>query len=71
MEQEVKLKIEGMSCSHCQNFVDGVISDVEGVTDRQVSLDEAQAIVKFDDTKTSQQTIIEAINKTGTYKVIS
>lgn len=71
MEQEVKLKVNGMSCNHCKNHVSGIISDVEGVTDQQVSLDEAEAIVKFDDTKTNRQAIIEAINKSETYTVQS
>lgn len=69
MEQEIKLKIEGMSCGGCRGYVDGVISDVEGVIDREVSLDDAEATVRFDDSKTSKEEIEEAINKTGTYKV--
>ncbi len=70
MEQEIKLKIGGMSCNHCKNFVSGLISDVEGVNDQQVSL-QGEAVVIFDDEKTSRENIIEAINKSETYTVQS
>lgn len=71
MEQEIKLKIQGMTCNHCKNFVSGLISDVDGVNDQQVSLDEGEAVVKFDDEKTGREAIIEAINKSQTYTVQS
>lgn len=67
MEQEIKLKIQGMSCNHCKAHVSGLISDVDGVNDQQVSLEEGEAIVKFDDSKTNREAIIEAINKSETY----
>ena len=43
---ETTLKIEGMSCGHCVATVTDVLSEVEGVDEVNVSLEDNSAIVK-------------------------
>ena len=35
---QTKLKVEGMSCSHCENAVKKAVSAISGVTDVSVDL---------------------------------
>jgi len=42
------LKIEGMTCGHCQKAVTKLISAVEGVSACDVSLEKGDATVSFD-----------------------
>jgi len=43
------LKVEGMSCSHCEQSVKTAVSAIPGVTDVQVSLDEKTVTVIHDE----------------------
>ena len=61
---EKEMKIEGMMCPHCQNRVQKALSDVEGVKDVHVDLDEKKASFQVSETVTDQQ-LIEAVEKAG------
>ncbi|KLU61920.1 copper-exporting P-type ATPase A [Peptococcaceae bacterium CEB3] len=41
----VVLKIEGMTCGHCQMRVEQALNNVQGVTDARVDLDKKEAVV--------------------------
>ena len=43
------LKVEGMSCSHCEQSVKTAVSAIHGVTDVQVNLDEKTVTVIHDE----------------------
>ncbi|NOR48704.1 MAG: copper chaperone, partial [Methanosarcinaceae archaeon] len=43
------IKIEGMSCGHCQMTVTNAISGVDGVSNVEVSLKDGQATVDYDE----------------------
>lgn len=43
---EKVVKINGMSCGHCQSRVEKVLSDLPGVEEVKVNLDEKKAVVK-------------------------
>ena len=68
--QEVVFKIKGMTCESCTEHVNREISKVNGVIQFQTSYVNANSTVKFDNTKTSIDSIAAAINSTG-YKVVS
>jgi Cu+-exporting ATPase len=53
-----------MMCPHCQNRVQKALSDVEGVKDVHVDLDEKKASFQVSETVTDQQ-LIEAVEKAG------
>ncbi|RMG73888.1 MAG: copper chaperone [Nitrospirae bacterium] len=63
---EVSVKIEGMSCQHCVMRVKKAIDGVDGVNSSEVEIGSARVV--FDESKTSEETIKEAITKAG-YRV--
>ena len=68
--REVEFKIQGMSCDGCIIEVNNEISKVNGVINYHTTLQPQSSIVKFDATKTTVDSILNAINKTG-YTVVS
>ncbi len=58
--QTVPLSIPGMTCAACPITVKKAISKVEGVSKTDVSFDKYEAIVTFDDAKTSVQKLTKA-----------
>ena len=65
----LEFKIEGMTCSGCEEHVTKVVGELEGIGEVQASYKDSNAIVKYDPDKVAKDQIIEAIDKTG-YKVI-
>jgi len=63
---DITLKIEGMSCQHCVMRVTKAIDAVQGVSKAEVVI--GQAVVSFDEKKTSKEEISAAIEKAG-YKI--
>ena len=63
--KEIKLKIEGMLCAGCSTRLERVLKNLEGVEEAKVSLEEKQATIKFDETKTNIENIKEAIADAG------
>ncbi|WP_082089387.1 heavy-metal-associated domain-containing protein [Methanosarcina horonobensis] len=64
MTQET-VKVEGMSCGHCVMRVKKAIEGVQGVKKVDVSLENRQAVVEFDEGKTDTEKIKAAIRETG------
>ena len=63
--KEIKLKIEGMHCTGCSTRLERVLNNLEGVEEAKVSLEEKQATIKLDETKTNIENIKEAIADAG------
>lgn len=61
---EKQFTITGMSCQGCRSHVEKAISEVSGVSEVQVSLEEKQALVSMDD-KVSVEDLRQAIKKQG------
>lgn len=68
--QTIDLKIEGMTCTGCENNVKAAVGGEEGVLECSVSYKNGNAIVKYNSQKISEEEIVNAVNETG-YKVIS
>ena len=60
-----KFDVTGMTCSACVAHVEKSVSKVEGVTQVQVNLLQNSMVVDFDETKTGEAKIIEAVKKGG------
>jgi copper chaperone len=54
-----------MSCGHCVMRVKKAIEGVQGVKKADVSLENKQAVVEFDEGKTDVEKIKSAIKETG------
>ncbi len=61
----VTIKVEGMKCAKCSSSVSKALKATEGVEDAQVSSDKGEAVIKYDDQKTSEAKLREVINSTG------
>ena len=68
--KQARLTLEGMTCEGCIEYVNSGIAKVEGVISYETSYQKANCIVKFDNTKTSVDSIAKAIHSIG-YKVTS
>lgn len=69
METKV-LKIEGMSCAHCQKAVTEALQELEGVSSVSVDLDGGKATVSFDPAKVNEAAMTEAVEEAG-YEVVA
>lgn len=66
---KIEFKVEGMTCSGCEEHVKYTTNQVEGVQEVTASYKEGNAIVVYDQTKATREQIVEAINSTG-YEVV-
>jgi copper chaperone len=64
MTQET-IKVEGMSCGHCQMRVKKAIEEVEGVRKADVDLQKKQAVIEYDEEKANSEKIKAAIREAG------
>lgn len=63
--QTVRLSVSGMTCAACPITVKKALSRVEGVSKTEVSYEKREAVVTFDDTKTSIQKLTKASADAG------
>ena len=68
MQTEV-IKVKGMSCMGCVNKVKAGLENIAGVS-ANVSLEQKQVTVQYDDTKAEPKQFTEAIKKAG-FEVIA
>ena len=61
----VTLSVPGMSCAFCPITVKKALTRVSGVTDVNVTYESKQAVVKFDDTKTTVESLRQATANAG------
>ena len=63
--QTVTLSVPGMTCAACPITVKKAIARVEGVSKTSVSFDKREAVVTFDDAKTTAQKLTQASANAG------
>lgn len=63
--QTVTLSVPGMTCPTCPIIVKKAISRIEGVDKVDVTFEPREAVVTFDDTKTSVHELIKATGDAG------
>lgn len=63
--QTVTLSVPGMTCPTCPIIVKMAISRIEGVDKVDVTFEPREAVVTFDDTKTSVHELIKATGDAG------
>jgi copper chaperone CopZ len=64
----LNMDIEGMTCPACSNHITHAAFEVDGVIDAKADDKTGKAVVKFDKSKTSANSIIKSIDATS-YKV--
>ncbi|NMA25436.1 MAG: heavy-metal-associated domain-containing protein [Clostridiales bacterium] len=68
--QNIILKVEGMSCSHCENRIKKAVGSLTGVGSVQVNLADKTVTVELDPSLIAETKIRETIEHEG-YDVIS
>ncbi len=62
--------IVGMHCAACKKLLEGVVSDLPGVSHVVVNFATEKMTVEYDERKTSTDDIAKAVASAGTYKLI-
>jgi len=60
-----KIKIEGMNCEHCASKVEKAVSELDGVDKIKVKLKDAEAKIKYDETKIPLDKLLSVITELG------
>ncbi len=63
--QTVTLSVPSMTCAACPITVKKALSKVEGVSKTEVTFDKREAVVTFDDSKTTIQMLTKATEDAG------
>lgn len=63
--QTVTLSIPGMTCPTCPLTIRVALKRVEGVQEADVSYEDRQAVVTFDDSETTVQALTDATTNAG------
>ena len=63
--QTVTLNIDGMTCGGCVKSVTRLLEGVEGVKKAEVSLENKNAVITFDESKTDADALIDAVEDGG------
>ncbi len=63
--QSIKLNIEGMVCSGCEENINHSINKINGVTNVSTSFERGTSIIEFDTTKTNVDEIKKVIQSKG------
>ena len=63
--KKVEIKVEGMHCEGCSKRLTKVLSNVDGVKNAEVSLENKLADIEYDDTVAKLEDFYEAIEDAG------
>ena len=63
--QTVTLNIDGMTCGGCVKSVTRLLEGVEGVEKAEVNLENKNAVITFDESKTDTDALIDAVEDGG------
>lgn len=64
-EKTVTLSVPGMTCAACPITIKKALTKVDGVTKAVVSFEKREAVVTFDDAKTTAQKLNKATEDAG------
>ena len=63
--QTTTLTINGMTCGGCVKSVTNALNQVTGVQQADVSLEQNNAVINFDDSQTNETALKQAIEDAG------
>ena len=59
------IRVEGMKCSKCSGSVEKALKATQGVEKVEISLQQKEVVVEYDDEKVTEAKLREVINATG------
>ncbi len=63
--EQVTLKVQGMSCGHCVNSIEGSVGELHGVSKVKVHLEKGTVDVEFNNQEVTLEKIKETIDDQG------
>lgn len=63
--EQIKLQVQGMSCGHCVNSIEGNVGELNGVKSVKVHLDNGTVDIEFDLNVVSLEEIKSEIEELG------
>lgn len=63
--QTVTLSVPGMTCAACPITIKKALNKVEGVEKIEVNIEKKEALITFDDAKTTVEALLEATKNAG------
>ncbi|QWU46285.1 MULTISPECIES: copper chaperone CopZ [Bacillus] len=63
--EQLTLKVEGMSCGHCVNSIEGSVKELNGVEQVKVQLSEGTVEVTIDSSVVTLKDIVAVIEDQG------
>jgi mercuric ion binding protein len=63
--QTITLSVTGMTCAACPITIKKALNKVDGVETIEVNLEKKEALVTFDDAKTTIEALLEATKNAG------
>ncbi|MGG3558764.1 copper chaperone CopZ [Peribacillus frigoritolerans] len=63
--KNISLNVQGMSCGHCVQSIEGTVGQLEGINEVNVKLNDAQVEVTFNESQVSLDIIKETIEDQG------
>lgn len=67
----IKLRVTGMTCGHCQAKVEQALKGVRGVYSAIVDLPDGEAEIDFNDDQVTTEQLLSAINRAGYSAIIA
>ena len=64
-QETIIFNVEGMSCEHCKNSIEGAVRALTGVTGAAVDLEKKQVKVAFDPAVLKREELENAITRAG------
>ncbi|RIP37168.1 copper chaperone [Staphylococcus gallinarum] len=64
MTKEI-ITVDGMSCEHCKQAVEGALTNLDGVTTAEVNLSDGNVTVNYDQTQVTTDNMKDAIEDQG------
>ena len=61
----VKLRVSGMTCGHCQAKVERALKGISGVYSAIIDLPDGEAEIDFDDDSVTPEQLVAAITQAG------
>jgi copper chaperone len=65
LNRTVKIKCTEMTCDGCKRSITKSINTLQGITKLEIDLEKKMITVEYDDSKTAEQNIVNAVVEAG------
>ncbi|KAA3640590.1 MAG: copper chaperone [Armatimonadetes bacterium] len=62
---DITLSVPDISCDHCKNSIEGALQPLDGVVSAEVSVENRNVAVTYDESSVDVATMVKAIDEQG------